>query len=267
MTNDPWIDLTTELATKLLIRWLKQKNHGKLASYGYDIYLPSLAINDLRITYKISNTESDIFRKHSALFYNAAWELCRRGILRPGISIYEAQATADGASGNGYSITPFGHQWLQEADHHDFVPTEPEAFGKIIARYKDLFGPGFHQRAQEAIRCYGAHAYLACCVMCGAAAESIMLNLAIKKSKDEPKILKEYRTAHGRLKIENILLNNKKEPIRKNFSNINNLLKYWRDESAHGTVSKIAEEDAFIMLSKLLEICKLCENNHDILTS
>ena len=55
------------------------------------------------------------------MLYAAAWDLCRRGILRPGVRAYNAQAAADGASGNGYSITPFGQQWLAESDRDDFA--------------------------------------------------------------------------------------------------------------------------------------------------
>ena len=75
--------------------------------------------------------------KLSPLFYNAAWELCRRGIIRPGISEYGAQDTQDGSAGNGYSITPFGQQWLQEDASDDFVPTEPERFAQMLEPYKE----------------------------------------------------------------------------------------------------------------------------------
>jgi hypothetical protein len=93
--------------------------------------------------------------------YAAAWDLCRRGILRPGIREYGAQSTDDGASGNGYTVTPFGEQWLAESNRDDFVPTEPERFAHMFAPYQPRFGVSFQERAQEAIRCYGAHASLA----------------------------------------------------------------------------------------------------------
>jgi hypothetical protein len=40
--------------------------------------------------------------------------------------------------------------------------------------------------------------YLACCAMAGAAAESILLAVAIAKTGDEDKMLKTYRAAGGR---------------------------------------------------------------------
>ena len=98
-------------------------------------------------------------------FYSAAWELCTRGILRPGVTEYGAQSTQDGSGGNGYSVTPFGRQWLSETDRDIFVPTESGLFSEMVAPFAPIFGAGFHERANEAIRCYGAHAYL-----CGFAA-------------------------------------------------------------------------------------------------
>ena len=44
----------------------------------------------------------------------------------------------------------------------------------MLAAFQNRFGAGFQERGQEAARCYGAHAYLDCCVMSGAAAESVL---------------------------------------------------------------------------------------------
>ena len=73
----------------------------------------------------------------------------------------------------------------------------------MVKPYQVRFGPGFYERAQEAVRCYGAHAYLACCVMCGASAESILLAIAIAKKGDEEEVLRLYATAQGRSRVEN----------------------------------------------------------------
>jgi hypothetical protein len=71
----------------------------------------------------------------------------------------------------------------------------------MLEPYREKFGPSFHQRVQEAIRCYGAHAYLACCAMCVAAAESALLSIVIAKVNDENDILVKYRSANGRKKL------------------------------------------------------------------
>lgn len=262
--------LTPQDVTKLLIEWLRKPNHSGYTSYGYEVYLPSLAYGYLKSKHGNNLFEHDLqqwFVKHSPLFYAAAWELCRRGILRPGVAAFQQQATADGSSGNGYSITPFGRQWLQEESSSDFVPTEPERFALMIEPYKEKFGSSFHQRVQEAIRCYGAHAYLACCVMCGAAAESILLATAIAKTKSESEVLNAYRSAGGRNKTENLLIGKASNQLKEEFKSYHALLKYWRDEAAHGAISKMNESEAYTAIALLLKFAILVDGNWHKLTT
>lgn len=209
------VPFTQADATTLLVRWLRQPDHGDYGSYGYGVYLPALVRTHLAKQVQHQNQEVRL-REMMPMLYAAAWDLCRRGILRPGVRAFDAQATADGASGNGYSITPFGTQWLAEADHDDFVPTEPERFAQMFAPYRDRFGPSFQERAQEAIRCYGAHAYLACCTMCGAAAEAILLATAIAKA-DEATVLSQYNASGGRRRVENAILGKVRDDLRNEY--------------------------------------------------
>lgn len=248
-----------EDATKLLIEFLRNPDHGSFGSYGYEIYFPAILITYFR-KQRIQDTDREL-RELSPVFYAAGWELCRRGILRPGITHYGAQATADGGAGNGYSITPFGRTWLKEGGQDDFVPTEPERFGEILGKYKSKFGAGFHERAQQAIRCYGAHAYLACCVMCGASAESIVLAVAIAKEKDEKEILRKYSSANGRRTIENILIGKARKQIQDDYKAYSTLLKYWRDEAAHGKASKLDDNEAYTSLALLLRLSTFINDN------
>lgn len=256
---------TSEDATKLLIQLLRDPGRPWGTQYGYEIYLPAI----LGAHFRKQHAEHEIgyvLEQTSPVFYDAAWELCRRGILRPGVRYFGAQATADGASGNGYSLTPFGQQWLREANHDDFVPTEPERYAELLARYQPKFGMGFHERAQQAIRCYGAHAYLACCVMCGAAAESIILATAINKTRDEAAVLKRYTGAHGRQYIENLLIGKSRESVQNDYRAYSRLLKYWRDEAAHGRPSKISDNEAYASLALLLVLARFIDENWDELT-
>jgi hypothetical protein len=200
------------------------------------------------------------------MLYAAAWDLCRRGILRPGVRAYNAQATADGASGNGYSITPFGQQWLAESDRDDFVPTEPERFAQMLSPYRERFVPSFQERAQEAIRCYGAHAHLACCTMCGAAAEAILLATAITKA-NEVTALGQYNTSRGRRRIENLILGKVREDLRNEYVGYMTLLKYWRDQAPHGKVSGIKDNEAYTSLALLLRFAIFVNDNWVELTS
>lgn len=250
-----------EDAITLLIAWMRDPQYLKgHSSYGYDVYLPSLIRAHLRITgTPHENVEPELGRI-IPVFYAAAWELCRRGIIRPGINSYTAQATQDGSAGNGYSITPFGRQWVDEHDRDDFVPTEPQRFAEMLKPFKERFGPGFYERAQEAIRCYGAHAYLACCAMCGGAAESIILSIAITK-KDEASILKTYSSSGGRGRVEKIITANLNEYQKREYQGYTNLIKYWRDESSHGKKSDIQDNEAFTSIALLLRLAKFVNDN------
>jgi len=247
-------------ATNLLIGWLQSPDHGDYGSYGYDVYLPNLVRIHLRKNRVEQDQAERQLRAMMPALYAAAWELCRRGILRPGIHSYHAQATADGASGNGYSFTPFGRQWLTESNRDSFVPTEPERFAAMLAPFRDLFGAAFHERAQEAIRCYGAHAYLACCSMCGAAAESVLLATAIAKA-DEATVLAQYNRNGGRKHVENLIFGKSRQDLQKEYMGYSTLLKYWRDQASHGHTSGIQDNEAYTSLALLLRYAHFSHDN------
>jgi hypothetical protein len=229
-------------------------------TYGYDIYIPNL----LR---ELTDNDEREAQELSPVFFDAAWELCRRGILRPGIRAMREQATQEGGSGAGFSVTPFGRKWIQEPDRDLYVPTEPERFAEMMEPLSRRFGPGFHERSQEAVRAYGAHAYLACCVMCGAAAESVLLATAIAKKQDEESVLRMYRTANGRRQVENLVIGKAIEQLQRELRGLTPLLKYWRDEAAHGTPSKISENEAYTSLAMLLRYAMFIDKNWKALST
>lgn len=261
--------LNQEDTIKYIIHYLNFKEGEGFTTYGYDLYLPHLMRRWCEENYStlgVERHESERFLPDvSPYFYEAAWELCRMGVLRPGIQCWGKQATDDGSAGNGYSITPFGRQWLTESDKNNFIPTEPGRFSEMLLPFVQIFGPGFHERAQQAIRCYGSHTYLACCVMCGAAVESILLHLAINKDGDEEKIIKEYRAANGRQKLENLLIRQQKIGLKKDFEIYFSLLKYWRDEAAHGRKSDISESEAYTALALLMRCAQFARDNYELL--
>ena len=250
------ITINEEDAFNFIIKCLREGlKRISYSNYGYDLYLTNvmkeylITIQNVESTTKIKNTHMEMI---SPFFYDAAWILCRRGILRPGVSTWNKQATLEGSAGNGYSLTPFGKKWIETADLEEYLPLEPGRFAKIINKYSYKFGPGFSGRAQEAIYCYNVHAYLACCSMCGAAAESIMLSIAITKNGDEERVLKIYESAMGRSKIENFIIGQKNKYIRNKFFTYSELLKYWRDISSHGQKSDISDDEAYTSLTLLL---------------
>ncbi len=260
------IPFTQADAATLLIRWLRKPDHGSYGSYGYGVYLPALVRTHLAKEGIQHHDQESRVREMIPMLYAAAWDLCRRGILRPGVRAYNEQGTADGASGNGYSITPFGQQWLAEADHDDFVPTEPERFAQMLAPYRERFGPSFQERAQEAIRCYGAHAFLACCTMCGAAAEAVLLATAIAKA-DEASVLKRYNASGGRRRVENLVVGKVREDLRNEYVGYASLLKYWRDQASHGKASGIKDNEAYTSLALLLRFAIFVNDNWKELTA
>jgi len=135
-----------------------------------------------------------------------------------------------------------------------------------VAPYRKRFGPSFQERAQEAIRCYGAHAYLACCTMCGAAAEAILLATAIAKA-DEPTVLRQYNASGGRRRIENIILGKARQDLREECVGYLTLLKYWRDQAAHGRASGIKDNEAYTSLALLLRFAIFVNDNWAELTT
>lgn len=253
-------------AVRFIVSSLRERKD--FSAYGYDIYVREVVRSFL--LEERGATPRDVrslLGEHSPPFLAAAWELSRRGILRPGIRQLGAQATDRGSSGVGFSVTPFGNTWLSEETENEYVPTEPERFGEMIAPYRDRFGPGFHERAQEAIRCYGAHAYLAACAMCGAAAESILLAAAIAKEGDEEEILKTYASHGGRGRLEKKLLGQAKDWVKREFSGFATLLKYWRDEAAHGHRSGIDDNEAYTSLALLLRFASFVDEQWQELVS
>lgn len=263
--------LQQEDVIKYIVEYINLKTTSQFSTYGYDLYLPRVMESWLQKNKHLLNLQmgetSEYYKPDvSKYFYEASWELCRLGVLRPGIKKLGEQATDDGSAGNGYSITPFGEKWLTESGESIFISTEPGRFSEMLSPFSDVFGDGFKERSNQAIRCYGAHSYLACCVMCGASAESVLLHLAIKKDGDEEKILKIYKASNGRKKLEDLIIAQQKGGIKNDFETFYSLLKYWRDESAHGRVTNISENEAYTSLALLLRCAQFSKDNYELLT-
>jgi hypothetical protein len=276
MTEPPGIpEVGVEDAFHIIVRDLHDRllsGRGLRHNYGYDLYLPYVMGSYVgrhtgEDTIPALERHREEIQALSPAFYGAAWELCRRGILRPGVWQYRAQVTDEGSGGNGYSLTPLGKEWLEHAGAYDYVPVEPARFALMLDRYAPRFGPAFKERAQEAIRSYGALAYLACCAMCGAAAESIVLALAVEKRGGEQAVLNEYLASGGRTRIERSLVGQQPDPIKREFTGYTSLLKYWRDNAAHGAVSGITDNEAYTSLAVLLRFAQFAEDRWSDLTA
>jgi hypothetical protein len=235
------------------------------ATYGYEIYLPKVIAAYVREIESVTLPSLDPYRSPrvaelSPDFYEAAWDLCRRGILRPGIRRTGAQATPDGASGNGYCLTTFGRTWIEQGASAVFL-ANPDRLSQMFGKLSSRFGSGFLQRATEAVTCHKFGAYLGCCAMCGAAAEAILLAVAIAKSGDEGATLKMYRAADGRRKVIDRIVGQARQTIAEPFRSATGLLSFWRDEAAHGPASTISEIEAHEALARLLRFAQFATDN------
>jgi hypothetical protein len=231
------------------------------AKYGYEIHLRDAVLIYWRDVEQVSiprDLKSQEAEKLAEFFYDAAWELCRRGIFRPSVKHILDQGEA---GGRGYSVTAAGRVWLERADEALVVPMEPSRFAQRVEKFRARLGDGFFQRAQEAIRCHFATTYLACCAMCGSATESILLRVAIAKTGDEQEVLRVYRSASGRRQVESIVVGRLREPLASQFRNLTDLLKYWRDEAAHGVISDISEFEAHEALARLLRFAHFVDDH------
>jgi hypothetical protein len=257
-------------AVVFIVDFLKNPRNDGHSTYGYEIYMP-VVITAYIVEIKNSQEHpSFIYNSQQAItlsptFYEAAWELCRRGVLRPGIQKLGGQATDDGASRNGYSLTQFGRDWLEDGAQAA-VLLEPGRMGELFKKLSNRFSPGFSQRANEAIRCHSLGAYLACCAMCGAAVESILLSVAIAKTGDEAGTLATYRGTQGRRKLIDSIIGQARQPIAGPFRTVTGLLTYWRDDAAHGLASTISEIEAHEALIQLIRFSQFTNDNWTELT-
>jgi hypothetical protein len=198
-------------------------------------------------------------------FFEAAWELVRRGILVPSAA-FERDGETFSVTGRDFRLTQFGRRWLEAYPTHNVVPTEDSRFSSQLSQHNGRFGPIYTSRSQEALGCYRTQHYLACCVMCGAAAEAIALCLASELVGLE-KAEKEYNQARGAMKLLNLLTNGRNAHIQRALETFLTLLKDWRDNAAHATATGYDEEIASLSLLMLLRFAHFADTRWDELTT
>lgn len=142
------------------------------------------------------------------------------------------------------------------------VPTDPARYLAVLSRDANQLGEGFVQRARKAASCHQTSNYLACCAMCGAAAESAILRAAIVKDGNENRVLKEYAKPGWRRHVIKTLFEEKPARLEENFITMAfQLLSYWRDETAHGRASAVSEIEAYHSLTVLLRFAQFCSSD------
>lgn len=253
-------------ALEFIIGYLKRPRN-QAPGFGYEVSLGDVIRTYLEesenwpptIQYVQDHPQN---RELSTTFFDAAWELCRRGVLRPSVQFLGRQGSADGS---GYTVTAHGRHWIDEQTAEVLIGG-PDRMGELFGKFAEQFGSAFLQRATEAAHCHASGVYLACCAMCGAAAESILLAVAIAKVGDEASVLAAYRTAGGRQKVINTIIGKARPAIAESFRSATNLLSYWRDDAAHGLASTISEIEAHDALARLLRFAQFTADQWDELS-
>jgi hypothetical protein len=178
------------------------------------------------------------------------------------VQLLGGQGSADGS---GYTITAQGRLWI-EKQAAEILIGGPDRISQQFEKFAPQFGSAFLQRATEAAHCHAFGTFLACCAMCGAAAESILLAVAIARNGDEAATLGSYRAANGRRRIIDAVVGQAKPAIAEPFRNAAGLLSYWRDDAAHGLASTISEIEAHEALGRLIRFAQFATDNWDELT-
>ncbi len=236
----------------------------------YDVWLPSIVGKYLQAAghqFPQADLKNDErFEGVWRAFYDAAWRLCCMSILRPTVVWSRYTQVGTPAAGDGYSYTSSGRSWLQSSELL-FIPADPGRYLSLLSKEVGRLGKGFAQRAREAAACHQAINYLACCAMSGAAAESALLAVAIAKTGDESKVLKEYAKPNGRRYLAELVFGRQPSTLHQRFvSSAFQLLAYWRDEAAHGQASQISELDAYYSLTALVRLAQFLHSEWGDLT-
>ncbi len=266
--------------TKIIMYLQKNKQYWNNCNYGNNnlniTELIDHCLDEAKTDWNKQNRErnSRIFYYHldretnSKPFYDAAWNLCLRGILSPGLINIDAHSSTQKTIRIGvFNLTSYGKQWLNKISSYECIPSHYGRFSQLLSQYSQRFGKGYHIRSQEALSCYRSHTYLACCTMCGAASESILLTLATAKNGNEEEVLKMYKGSNGRSKIENLLLKEQNSYVHRELPKYTDLLKYWRDYAAHGFDTTISETEAFTSLLLLLRFAQFSDEKWDKITT
>lgn len=228
--------------------------------YGYDVYAPTVARQWALAETPGSGHWERAAQDASGVFFEAAWELCRRGLLRPGVRATSTQGVNDGG---GYCLTSQGEAWILQADDSQFISLQPGALAASFERFRERFGDAYHQRVQEAIRCRTAEAWLAACAMVGAAAESLLLTIAIARTGNEDSVLRGYMARDGRRATLNAIVGQAPRHIAQPLSSGMALLGYWRDNAGPGQAAPVSAPETEQAIRELLSLSQFVSENWD----
>ena len=251
---------------KLLFDCFKLNRPMEQSEHCFDLYLPKVVDKFFKVHWPNDGSHIPNPFKQTVYraFFNATWQMCMRGLLRPSAADqpYEYHRVA----GDGFSFTERGFKWFSEGEI-DSIILSTSRMDQLLGGFVGRYGDGYGERVHQAVLCHSARAFLACCAMCGAAAESILLAIAIEKEQDEASVLAKYKASSGRRAIEKIIFDGKRDGFIAPFKSGLELLKHWRDESAHGTATGYDDVEATVALNHLLRFAQHVEDKWTELTA
>jgi hypothetical protein len=198
-------------------------------------------------------------------FVEVAWELVRRGIFTPSTTYSDRGLPR--YVGDEFTLTAYGMEWLRNYPDYNVTPTEYSRFAARLREHEPRFGNVFAIRSREALACYRAALYLACCVMCGAAAEAIALSVASAKTGNPDRVRAEYSSRNGTTRLFNIITGQASQDLRTEIQTYLGLLKHWRDPAAHADPQQYDEELGFLSMLLLFRFAHLVDNRWTVLTA
>ncbi|MHB0972575.1 MAG: hypothetical protein ACYC60_22750, partial [Thermoanaerobaculia bacterium] len=159
------------------------------------------------------------------------------------------------------------HTWRSSSTRYNpqillsnpLISVNYENFSKLLEPFEE-FSPAFFERARDASLCWKAQAYFACCAMCGAAAEAVLLSIASAKL-GNAEAARMYDSRNGRSRIENVVMGQARDFIRQNLQPLFGLISYWRDQSSHGSASGVGRDEALTALRSLFYYAKLAHEH------
>lgn len=235
--------------------------------HGFEVWLPKVVEVFCGATEQEPNYHyQPVAEPMWQVFYDAAWEFCRRGILRPSPLSARGMGTHGTPSGDGFSLTEKGREWLRESSS-GWYPTDPNRYVSSLSRVSALCGNAFTQRAHEAARCQDTGNSLACCAMCGAAAESVLIAVATEKIGDRDQVFKLYTARDGRRRLLDRVTGGLDGFLIRGLKPGFDVLAYWRDSAAHGQAETITDLEAEAALLTLYRFAMFVADNWEALTA
>lgn len=109
--------LSTDDALNYILQSLRVQGPASHGQNGYHVTVTSLATRYVREVLARKHpdpVENEDTYAVSIALYDAAWELARRGVVRPSVHTSFMQWDAFHAAGGGFTLTAVGAEWLAQ---------------------------------------------------------------------------------------------------------------------------------------------------------